>query len=58
MSLARCLVTSDARKARDLWAGDDHGIRIEHGRLLNFGMGLMALGLVLVAVVIAVLLLT
>jgi hypothetical protein len=26
MSLARCLVTSDAEKARDLWAGKTHGV--------------------------------
>ena len=58
MSMARCLATSDAKKARDLWAGDDHGIRAEHGWLLNFGIISMGTGLLLAAVVMATLLLT
>jgi len=57
MSMARCLATSDAKKARDLWAGDEHGIRAERGWILNFAMASMGLGLLFAAVVVAGLLL-
>jgi hypothetical protein len=57
MSLARCLATNNAGKARDLWAGPEHGVRAEHGRLLKAAMASMGLGLVLSAAVVAALLL-
>ena len=56
MSLARCLTTSDAVKARDLWAGPRHGIRAEHGKLLIIGLVSMGLGLVFSAVVVGAIL--
>jgi len=57
MSLARCLITSDAKKARDLWAGPEHGILAQHRKLLWTGRIFMGAGLLLSAAVAAKLLL-
>lgn len=44
MALARCLASNDAVKAREIWAGAEHGIHKERGRLLTAGLTCTALG--------------
>lgn len=44
MTLARCLASNDAARAREIWAGAEHGIHKERGRLLTLGLTCMSLG--------------
>ncbi|WP_369214278.1 hypothetical protein [Streptomyces flavofungini] len=56
MSLVRCLASADARRARELWAGDS-GVWVRCGRHYAWGMRLTVSGHALVAFVVAYLLL-
>lgn len=58
MNLARCLASSDAVKASELWAGQEFGIKTSEGILLRTGSFIIAVGAAVVITVVSGLLLS